>query len=640
MSNIFLSFLSVVFFVISIYLYKKPDKFVFTMFFYFILVIGSLLLFITFGVSDYFTGNGIDEATIYHLKYGLEGAGFLEYKELIIFTMFLLTLGFGLLLWYLLKKRTTTKNKNIIAYIIMVISVLFNPASIDIYKALNVDYSISDEFYKFYRKPYIKQIGKNTKNLVFIYAESLEHTYFYQSIFPGLIKHLRKLELKSTSFTRIFQVPNNGYTIAGIVNSQLGIPLVTPSFGNSMSGMDQFLPSAIGLGDLLNEQGYYLSFLGGADLNFAGKGKFFKTHGFHEVLGRDELLFKLQDKTYLNGWGLYDDTLLNIVFDRFIELSKTKDKFGLFTLTLDTHHPNGHISKSCEGIEYKEGSNPILNAVACSDYLIADFVNKIIRSEYANKTIIVLVSDHLALRNTASDLLKTKIRIPGKKTEPRRRNLFMIIDPSKMKGINVGTFGTNIDIGPTILPFIGFSGEIGLGRNLLQDIKPGVPITANVLKNKDKWKRLGEEIRRIRRKQKDWRGSIIKFWDFPRIKSSVSINTSDETIKLDNRKFKIPILIELNENLESVLKFQFNMNNKSQTLLEQINLIDKDKWFLLVDKGKNIKTIDKNLNNESYYLMIGKGKEHLQIIKLDTINNYTAKNIQQMIKLNYKLNLY
>jgi hypothetical protein len=33
------------------------------------------------------------------------------------------------------------------------------------------------------------------------------------------------------------------------------------------------------------------------------------------------------------------------------------------TLTLDTHHPDGHPSRSCDGSIYRDGSNPILNAV-------------------------------------------------------------------------------------------------------------------------------------------------------------------------------------------------------------------------------------------------------------------------------------
>ncbi len=630
MTNLGLMIASVIIFILSIYFYNHPNKYKFTVLFYFTLIFISFILFISYGLADYLSGNGIDEATIYHLKYGLGGAGFLEYKFLIITTISIILLGSAWFFWFFFKKKASKKGNNMIAYFFIFLSLLLNPASIDLNKAFNVDYSESNEFYEYYKKPHIEQISENTKNLVFIYGEGFEQTYFHE-IFPGLIKELRTLKAKTISFTNIFQVPGNGFTIGGIVNSQLGIPLVTTSFGNSMSGMDKFLPSAIGLGDLLNDEGYHLAFYGGAKLTFAGKGKFFRTHGFDEVLGRDELYPRLKDKTYINGWGLYDDTLLDIVYNRFLELSKEKKKFGLFTLTLDTHHPEGHVSKSCN-FKYKDGSNPILNAVACSDYLITRFINKIINSPYANNTIIVLVSDHISLRNSAHKLLTSMVRFRGKIKKIGRRNLFMIIDPIGDQYEETTITGSNFDIGPTILPFIGYSGEIGLGRNLLLNKKPNTPIREFIKKNRKKIRAASRENHRIRRKLKEWKGTVIKFWNFPRLKNSLTVDIENKLAKLDNRKFKIPILIELNEKFVTTLKFQFNKNRNQQSLVEQLFDIDKNKYFLLIEKGKNIKEINNQLNEEDYYLITGKGKNFTNIILLNKNTTFTKKEIQKLIK--------
>jgi len=113
----------------------------------------------------------------------------------------------------------------------------------------------------------------------------------------------------------------------------------------------------------------------------------------------------LPDLTYTNGWGYYDDTVLDIAFERFNQLSAQPKPFGLFISTMDTHHPNGHPSRSCKDKIYQEGTNPILNAVLCSDYLISNFINRVLESAYAEDTIIILSSDHLAMSNTASHLL-------------------------------------------------------------------------------------------------------------------------------------------------------------------------------------------------------------------------------------------
>ena len=142
----------------------------------------------------------------------------------------------------------------------------------------------SEQFEDYYREPVIgQQKSGNPKNLVFIYAEGLERTWFDERLFPGVMQSLSKLRDLAVDFTNINQMPFTSWTIAGIVASQCGIPLVIASQGNAMSEMDMFIPGAVCLGDLLKANGYHSEFYGGADLDFAGKGKFFRTHGFASV---------------------------------------------------------------------------------------------------------------------------------------------------------------------------------------------------------------------------------------------------------------------------------------------------------------------------------------------------------------------
>lgn len=500
MNNGSFTLLSAILFIMSIYTFKKTTPSKTNIGLFFCIAFSCFFLLLLYWVAYYFTGNGIDEATIYHLKYGLGDAGFLEYFGFIFASTSALMLGFIYLLWLIAKKplhaNSYKKINNLSSYSLLSAALLVNPGSTDIYNlqtnsiifAEQANPRISTDFYNFYKKPYIKALNKDQKNIIFIYAESLERTYFDQTIFPGLIKGLRELEAKSTYFTNIKQVAGTGWTIAGMTASQCGIPLFTPTHGDSMADKKTFLSAAVCLGDLLNEQGYHLSYLGGASLDFTGKGKFYKTHGFSAVAGRDQLLPTLEDKTYKTGWGLYDDSILNLAYNQFLQLSAKEQKFGLFTLTLDTHNPNGHPSKSCEHIKYQDGSNPMLNAVACSDYLITNYINKIVQSPYADKSLIVIVSDHLAMRTTASALLKQK----------ERRDLFMIIDPSINKSSEQQTIGSTLDIGTTILPLIGYSGNIGLGRDLLNITAPK------------------EERLFIQNNLFKWKMQISEFWDNPR----------------------------------------------------------------------------------------------------------------------------
>ena len=618
-----LMYLSLSLFVAGAYLYRKKGISAKNMFFY-ALVFASVVFYLIHGISDYFTGNGIDESVIFHLKYGLGGAGFSEYSELMVTSIVLVIFGSFFLVW-ILSKRVEHNSRwlanNYISYLLVLIAMVLNPAASDIYSLLSPKSGTLDskklfrepytttsntvEFHKFYREPYITKVADETKNLIVIYTEGLERTYFDETLFPGLIKGLRELESKSTYFTNIQQVTGTGWTTGGMVASQCGIPLFTPSHGNSMSGMDAFLPSATCLGDLLHNEGYKLIYYGGADLAFAGKGKFYSTHKFDDISGRDELLPNLADKSYRSGWGLFDDSLFDLAYKRFMELSALDSKFGLFLLTLDTHHPNGHPSKSCQDNIYNDGTNPMLNAVACSDYLITEFVNKIMHSSYGDKTVVVVLSDHLAMRNTASGLLNKR----------ERRNLFMIIEANANRSIEIQEMGSALDIGATILPFIGYKGLMALGRNL----------NDSNLSTSD--------IRYIQKNLLGWKSSISHFWDFPIIRDSVEIDITKETIKIDDRVFNIPVLVELNGDLETTLKFQFHRSKMHKKLIDHLLMLDENKPFLLIDECANLNKLDKSLGQTGFCLLAGTGDRYVKKTRLFGNVKLTSDDIRGFIQL-------
>lgn len=83
--------------------------------------------------------------------------------------------------------------------------------------------------------------------------------------------------------------------------------------------------------------------MGGASLEYAKKGNFFRSHQYHEVYGREEwqrLKIFSSDFHKLGGWGLYDDSLFRQAKDKVLELHKTKQPFNLTMLTVDTHMPH------------------------------------------------------------------------------------------------------------------------------------------------------------------------------------------------------------------------------------------------------------------------------------------------------------
>jgi phosphoglycerol transferase len=563
----------------------------------FISVIATFLLCYSafFLVSDYFTNNGIDDSVFYHLRYGLSGSGFGEYWFLIlltaIFAAFSVAVPYKLLNSISIGGIDSKKKRHrLIVYSCILCSFIISPTTYGIIKYSHSSYTslfsqvnARNDFHEFYRTPYINKAAQRPFNLVYIYAESLERTYFDESVFPGLIKYIREHESNGITFTQIEQVAGTAWTIAGMTASLCGIPLVTPSHDNSMSGMDSFLANASCLGDLLAEQKYNLSYLGGASIEFAGKGKFFFTHGFDEVLGRDQLIELLPDKSYQTGWGLYDDTLFDAAIDKFNSLSRKEQPFGLFLLTLDTHHPNGHPSKRCSGKEYLDGENPILNAVACSDYLIGDFITRIFASEYGKNTIVILSSDHLAMRNTATSMLN----------KLERKNLFLVLSPNNIEPLTVNKRGSMLDVAPTILSVMGYEGEVGLGRNLLAD---EIPLVSHI-----------DEFDNALR---GWHSSLMNFWGFPKIASDdlIEINNINKTVAVQNRTFKYPLLIEFGNDNQTIIRFKLHRKRvklKKQRLVDYMSGMTSNKPFLWVDSCKDIRPVITGLR-DSYCVLYGK----------------------------------
>jgi phosphoglycerol transferase len=573
---------------------------------FFTLFFLSFIFLITYSVADYLGGNGIDNSVIYHLSYGLKGAGFLDLWKVILTTVVGIVAAISLS-YYLVFKRKVTKAYQpkvlLLSFIFLIFSLIYNPTYISILDILglnsanlNIEEATRD-FNNYYSEPSIENNGSN-KNLVFIYSEGVEQTHMDEELFPGLTPNLSRLQSESLYFDNIRSTIGTRFTIGGIVASHCGIPLLASSHLNSMGNADRFLPHATCLGDLLSDEGYYLSYFGGADLEFAGKGKFLSGHGFDEVSGLHELQEKMSDKEYASWWGLYDDTLFSFVSDRFRELSQKDQNFALFALTLDAHHPWGNPSKSCDGLVYQDGESEILNAVHCSDKLISELVENILSQPGAEDTIVVVGSDHLALQNSATEILDS--------SESGRSNLLMIFNSDRSPE-RIEALGATLDTGNTLLPFLGFEGEIGLGRNLLsEEYSEGV-------------------TKYIQKSLVKWRAVYARFWDFPQIENRIEISiVSDDLdgeniVSIDNRDFGIPIMIEFNKKLETDILFKhrqadlINVDEEYSVFKNRIK--DKesdDRAYLIVDLCSEISNIDLSISGDGICYLVGKKKQFFE----------------------------
>lgn len=471
--------------------------------------------------SNYFTGEGINDAVIYTITSSLSGAGLQKYILPAAGLLISLFLVFLLLSWVLRLRKSHNYSQlySLLALLLALASIKTTPAYQQVTALIKSQVSKGDsDFYTHYQVPG-KTLRGDRPNLVYIYAESLERTYFDENAFPKLAPELNDIKNSAVDFSNTEQLPGTEYTIAGMVASQCGIPLFAPFDGNASSSLSTFYPQNVCLGDILKSSGYQNYFYQGASLSFAGKDLFLSSHGFDHLYGFNELKGQVKDPKYRNDWGWYDDTVLDMVFDKYLELAQKNQPFSLFALTVDTHHPDGFISRSCQRKSYPfEGKeNKSFAAVACGQEHIAKLIAKIRATPYFKNTLIVVSSDHLAMNNTAFKYLN----------QHDRRDLFFMLRGDDVSSRVINVKRSTLDNGATVLDAMGGDNFIGLGRSSLSSTS------------------LSTTYLNIKEKINQWKPDVIQLWNFPKTISDYKVDTEKNTFSFSGSHFKLPLLLSV-----------------------------------------------------------------------------------------------
>jgi len=312
------------------------------------------------------------------------------------------------------------------------------------------------------------------RNLILIYAESLEESYGDDTLFGrNLLEPLHSLGAQR--FGDYGPAPGTNWTIAGMVATQCGVPLKVYSEYDikRRDGERVFLPRATCLGDLLQARGYHNVFMGGAPLSFGGKGSFLRDHGYTERYGRDEWRKSGIRPEELNEWGLYDSALLERARVRLDELHASGQPFNLTLLTLNMHNPRGFMSNLCRS----RGARDFEGIVTCTTQQLAEFVRFAQARGYLKDTALVIVGDHLAMPNPVYEKL---LKSSGRKIF----NLVLAEPPLMLKKQDLVPF----DFFPSLVELAGFQvaghrlglGFSALGEEILQPAERSVPTIAGL----------------------------------------------------------------------------------------------------------------------------------------------------------------
>lgn len=488
----------------------------------------ALGLLFTDIVTELFAGRKFDESALYTIVYGFEGVNYSGfYKEISIITLCLfITIIIAIFLHRIpIIGRLVHDYKFISLVICLSVIITSNPIKTvsSAYFGLSLDLASynRDEIYFETR---FQETGKYEKNLVFIYLESFERSYLDGNRYPKLAPNLSDLAHQADQYTNVYALVSAAWTMGGKVASQCGVPLITPlGAQNNLAKIDSFLPGAVCVGDVLSKAGYSLEYIGGAKKEFAGKNKFYTNHGFNSVRGLDELK-RANESPW--SWGRSDEKTFADVLQRYEALQKDGEPFGLFSLTLDTHGPDGHVPEVCGALTYGDGSSRMLNAVHCNDQIVGDFIREIRSHPKFSNTVLVLASDH---------------PLGGDLYEDHRRNLFLVFDGAS-EAKEYAKEGTPFDIGATVLGYMTNPpvDVFGLGRNLRNSHGKTLAETAGGPENVDKF---------VSAKRETFSG----YWNIPASFDGIKL-VDVNTALIEKQKFTLPILINLKgENISGIV---------------------------------------------------------------------------------------
>ncbi|MHA7285237.1 sulfatase-like hydrolase/transferase [Arthrobacter sp. MDT3-44] len=272
----------------------------------------------------------------------------------------------------------------------------------DYIRAANSDYDLGD----YYREPVVTG-DADKRNLVLIYLESGEATLEDEQLFEKDAFAPLKAVTRATdgwqSVEDLQQYEGGGWTMAGLVGTQCGVPLkgADTAAGSSApsndlgGGADTYLGGLTCLGDVLADHGYTSTFLGGANASFAAKDVFLETHGYSEEKDlSDWRAAGEQARSFRGDWGLSDERLMANARDEIdrlhAEAERTGEPFNLSMLTLDTHEPV-FVYDYCD----VDTENVVTSVYSCSMTQVAGFVDYMRQKGYLEDTAVVITGDHV-----------------------------------------------------------------------------------------------------------------------------------------------------------------------------------------------------------------------------------------------------
>ena len=312
------------------------------------------------------------------------------------------------------------------------------------------------------------QVPDTLPDLIVIYLEGTDRRFFDTAVFGNAAAPLAELEAEGLTFTNVAQIAGTGWSLAGMVATQLGVPLLPRGLltRNNLKIVDRFMPTLTALGDVLGEQGYAMEYVVGGDQRFGGIEAFYRTHGITRQIGLAEqsALYPADEvAAAMIDWILDDQMTFASARLRHEALVTGATPYLMVIETIGPHGRLGYLSRRASptgrGIKSPDTKAVVRCTVEEAAWFVRDARAAHAAAGRGRPLLFALLSDHLSHNRTA----------PPGAAEFKGRNTVIFLGQGA--GQN-GRQGAMIDIYPTLLHWMGFAqGPVaaGLGRSLLAE---------------------------------------------------------------------------------------------------------------------------------------------------------------------------
>ncbi len=318
-----------------------------------------------------------------------------------------------------------------------------------------------DEFIHY--KPEMVTSEDTTRNLIFIYVESLENSFIN---FTPEIQALYDLGLvfsDKPDYGGGRNIVGASTTISSMVSKTIGMPLLCGSSVMNNFGQTglSFFGEIPGLYDILHQFGYRNYYVQGTPARFGATGPFFMSHGMDAFYDKADVekMLAAKGETYRRpGPGVADGDVLE--YAKKILDTLSADHFSLTVTTIDMHYPKGFFDDRCEVKPKNQSVGANYAAVLlCTSRRIGNFVQWVQEQPFGKNTEIVVAGDHLFMA-----------RSPVSRMPMRDRRFLNIYINPKNTAKKMRRMFTSFDSAPTVLETMGFHIEghrLGFGVSLL-----------------------------------------------------------------------------------------------------------------------------------------------------------------------------